>query len=264
MNKTSPFSNKVSVVIRNKNQKPSLSFLLENLNRRYSEDIEEIIVLDNASVDGSQTIVSRFGAKLININDFGYGSSANRGAEAATSSIVVIFSAHAYPVSHDFFKLIIEEFRQTDNLAGLRCLHNHNDYKNYILNISAEDDTRQSGLIFCGSAFNREVWKKIPFNSEIVTMEDKEWSLRVLHGGYQIKFVPAIFCYHITRTRNQKFIRYKNETYGSYRLWGERFNLMNVLNGFFMRFYRLFQNTTLEAFYIVKTFVFQLKFLIKK
>ena len=199
----------ISVVIRNKNQANALSFLLKNLTERYIKDIHEIIVIDNLSIDNSEEISKKFGARFITINNFSFGGSANLCAKEAKHPIVVVFSAHSYPVSHDFFKLIQTKFDNNPNLAGLRCLHSSNDYKNFINKIPATIDPNKSGLIFSGSAFSREVWKKHPFREDVATFEDKEWTTRVLKEGYDIDFVESIFCYEIKRTRKQLFFRFK-------------------------------------------------------
>ena len=126
---------KISVVIRNKNQSDALAFLLKNLNERYKEDIDEVIVIDNLSTDSSKEISEKYAAKFVTISNFGYGSSANLAAQSAINDIVVIFSAHSYPVSWDFFKLIKAKFKGRENeLAGLRCLHTYSDYKNLEFN----------------------------------------------------------------------------------------------------------------------------------
>jgi glycosyltransferase involved in cell wall biosynthesis len=255
----------VSVVIRNKNQDKALEYLLHNLVERYSEDIDEIIVLDNLSTDNSKTISEKYNAKFITIEKFSYGGSANLAAENAKNEIVVIFSAHSFPVSHDFFKLIKEKFkgRETE-LAGLRCLHNVNDYSAYINNISSDDDYNRAGLIFAGSAFNKRVWEKHPFKSDITTFEDKEWSKRVIASGYKIEFVPSIFCYQINRTKAQNFFRFKNETIGSYQLHHTNFTMFKSLKGFLHSFFKTTLNYFIEILYIVKRFFFMIKFISNK
>ncbi len=102
----------------------------------------------------------KYEAKFVTIKNFSYGGSANFAAKEAKNPIVVIFSAHSYPVSHDFFKLIKKKFRENPKLAGLRCLHTSNDYKNFINKIPANQDPNKSGLIFSGSAFSKKVWEK--------------------------------------------------------------------------------------------------------
>ena len=149
----------ISVVIRNKNQEKALSFLLKNLTERYMNDISEIIVIDNMSTDKSVDIARHYGAKFITIKNFTYGGSANLAAKEAINNIIVIFSAHSYPISHDFFSLISKKFEKREDLAGLRCLHNSNDYRNFINKVNSQTDPNKSGLIFSGSAFNKKIWK---------------------------------------------------------------------------------------------------------
>lgn len=256
--------NKISVVIRNKNQDTALEFLLKNLKKRYTEDIDEIIVLDNMSTDSSLEVISNYGVKLIKIEKFSYGGSANLAAESANNDIIVLFSAHAYPISHDFFKQIKLKFKNNSNLAGVRCLHNSNDYKNYINNISSKVDPNKSGLIFCGSAFNKRIWQNHKFKADIHTFEDKEWSKRILSLGYEIEFSPSIFSYEIKRTYEQNFFRYKNEIIGGYQLWHINYTYKNAINAFFGSIISIFKFTLLNLFYTFKRFFFMVNFLSNK
>ncbi|GAK93162.1 hypothetical protein JCM19298_1881 [Nonlabens ulvanivorans] len=254
----------ISVVIRNKNQEVALEFLLKNLRERYNEDIAEIVVVDNLSTDRSEEITKKYNARFETIREFSYGGSANFAAQKATHDIVVIFSAHSYPVSHDFFKLIQQKFNENENLAGLRCLHNSNDYKNYINGIQAKDDPNKSGLIFSGSAFNRRVWKEHPFREDVATFEDKEWSKRVLELDYDIEFVPSIFNYHIHRTKAQLFFRFKNDIIGNYQLWHEDISFIAVSKGLVMNCYRAVKNMFVDIFYAFKRYFKVLSFLSNK
>lgn len=249
----------ISVVIRNKNQSIALSFLLKNLTERYATDIGEIIVVDNLSTDESQLVATQYDARFVSIEKFSYGGSANLAAQEAKYPIVVIFSAHSYPVSHDFFKLIREKFESNTNLAGLRCLHSTNDYRNYINKVSAKKDPNKSGLIFSGSAFSKYVWEQHPFREDVATFEDKEWTKRVLEQGYEIDFVPSIFHYEIQRTPQQQFFRFKNDIVGNYQLWHQDVGLIQAVKGFFgslwyscKSFLRDFKFAFLRFFYLIK------------
>lgn len=254
----------ISVVIRNKNQATALSFLLKNLTERYATDIAEIIVVDNLSSDGSEAVTKLYGARFVSIDEFSYGGSANRAAQEAKFPIVVIFSAHSYPVSHDFFQLIKEKMESNANLAGLRCLHSTNDYRNYINKISAQTDPNKSGLIFSGSAFSKKVWETHPFREDVATFEDKEWSKRVLEKGYEIEFVSAIFHYEITRTPKQNFFRFKNDVVGNYQLWHQDFSFLQVLKGLLGSIWNCTKNFLTELKYTFLRFMFLLKFIRNK
>lgn len=255
----------LSVVIRTKNEEKELSFLLKNLTQRYPTDIDEIIVLDNLSIDNSQKISELYNAKFVTIENFSYGGSANLAAQTAKNDIVVIFSAHSYPVSHDFFKLIIEKFKNRENeLAGLRCIHFNRDYKLYIEGISADTDYNGAGLMFACSAFNRKVWEKFPFKQDITTFEDKEWTKRVLANGYKIEFVPSIFCYHTKRNRKQKFFRFKKDVIGGYQLFHTEYTFQKALKTFVREMLGLFLKSFYEFIYIFKRMVFMMKFVLNK
>lgn len=254
----------ISVVIRNKNQAKALSFLLKNLTERYADDIDDIVVIDNLSFDDSEAVAKQYHARFETIEKFSYGGSANFAAEKAKNSIIVIFSAHSYPVSHDFFKLIKQKFEENSNLAGLRCLHNSNDYKNYINKVSAKTDSNKSGLIFSGSAFNKKVWEKHPFRNDVATFEDKEWSKRVLEAGFDIEFVPSIFNYEISRTKKQMFFRFKSDVVGNYQLWHQDVTWANIFNGFVMGFVNVFKNFFINCWYVFKRTVYLVKFIFNK
>lgn len=254
----------ISVVIRNKNQSVALSFLLKNLTERYYNDIAEIIVVDNMSTDSSKEVVAQFGARFVSIEYFSFGGSANVCARAARFPIVVLFSAHSYPVSHDFFRLIQAKFDNNSNLAGLRCLHSTNDYKNFINKIPATIDPNKSGLIFSGSAFSRSVWEKHPFREDVATFEDKEWTVRVLREGYEIDFVASIFSYEISRSRKQLFFRFKNDVVGNYQLWHQDTSFLKAGKGFVMSVFYLIKNFFTELWYIILRFIFVLRFIFNK
>ena len=254
----------ISVVIRNKNQGKALEFLLRNLTERYLSDIKEIIVIDNLSTDNSEKISIKYGARFETIEQFSYGGSANFAAQKAKYPIIVIFSAHSYPVSHDFFKLISEKFKKNPNLAGLRCLHSPNDYKSFINKVPAKIDPNRSGLIFSGSAFNKKVWKKLAFREDVATFEDKEWSKRVLENGYEIDFVESIFCYDINRTKKQNYFRFKNDLIGNYQLWHQNVSILAAINGLILSIFNLVKYFFMDLWYTLLKFIYLLKFIFNK
>lgn len=254
----------ISVVIRNKNQDQSLFFLLKNLTERYLDDIGEIIVIDNQSTDKSEEVSKQFGARFITIKNFSYGGSANFAAVQTKFPIIVMFSAHSYPVSHDFFKLIKEKFDANPNLAGLRCLHNPNDYKNFINNVPATKDPDKSGLIFSGSAFSRQIWQKHPFREDVATFEDKEWTVRVLKSGYNIEFVASVFCYQIKRNKKQLFFRFKNDVVGNYQLWHDNVTFLKASKGFLTSVLKLIKGLFIDLWYALLRYLYTIKFLFNK
>lgn len=255
----------ISVVIRTKNQASALDFSLQNLTQRYAQDLGEIIVLDNNSTDNTKELTHKYGAKYVAIENFSYGKSANIAATESNYDIIVLFSAHAFPVSHDFFKLIKEKFHQNpENLAGLRCLHNAGDFKAFINQLDSKKDYNKAGLIFAGSAFNKKVWEKHPFDESVITFEDKEWSRRVIKAGYTIDFVPSIFCYDISRTKKQLFFRTKNEILGSYQIHHQDVSFFQAVKHFVYTIFKLSKNFIIDLYYALKRLIFTIGFIFNK
>jgi glycosyltransferase involved in cell wall biosynthesis len=62
----------------------------------------EVVVADNGSVDGSQEIAIREGARVVNVKTRGYGAALMAGIEAATGEYVLMADADD---SYDFFHL---------------------------------------------------------------------------------------------------------------------------------------------------------------
>lgn len=247
----------ISVVIRNRNEAESLEFLLEVLRNKYNEDIAEIIVIDNLSTDSSEKLCAKYDAKFVTVTNFSYGGSANSAAEEASHEIVVIFSAHSYPVSHDFFKIIREKFLNADGkLAGVRCIHNNGDYRIYLRGISSNDSPNLGGLIFSGSAFSREIWKKHRFNHNVRTFEDKEWTMRMLQLGYSIQVVPSIFSYYVKRSQKQLFFRFKNDTIGGYQIFDEKPSVKSACIKFTLFFVKGLPELLLAIYYNFRRLLF--------
>jgi glycosyltransferase involved in cell wall biosynthesis len=254
----------ISVIIRNKNQDQALGFLLKNLTKRYIHDISEIIVLDNLSTDKSEEVTKQYNARFITIEKFSYGGSANFATKNTNFPIVVMFSAHSYPVSHDFFKLIKQKFEANPNLAGLRCLHSSNDYRNFVNKVSAKEDPNKSGLIFSGSAFRKSVWEQHPFKEDVPTFEDKEWTVRVLKAEYDIDFVESIFHYEIKRTKKQLFFRFKRDLIGNYQLWHKDVSFLSTCKEFFGSVLNILKSLFTDLWYALLRFFYQIKFILNK
>ena len=175
-----------------------------------------------------------------------------------------MFSAHSYPVSPDFFTTIVKLFNNNSNLAGLRCLHSNNDFRNYIENINSVQDPNKSGLIFSGSAFRKSVWKKINFNENVPTFEDKDWTKRVLKAGYDIDFAPVIFNYEIKRNKAQNYFRFKNDVLGNYQIWHKEIPFSSIFKGLIGSNFTLVKFFLQDIYYSFKRFFFLLKFKFKK
>ena len=108
----------VSVVIPCLNEEDTLARCIEKARRALREhDIAgEIVVADNGSTDSSRAIAERQGARVIIVNEPGYGSALMGGIAAATGRFVIIGDADD---SYDFLEIpkIVEKLREGFDLV---------------------------------------------------------------------------------------------------------------------------------------------------
>ena len=85
----------VSFVLPCLNENESLEHVISEINHVFgnSDYVYEIVVADNGSVDGSIETALRLGAKLVHVNERGYGAALRGGIEAATGNKVVMGDA---------------------------------------------------------------------------------------------------------------------------------------------------------------------------
>ncbi|MBZ5728193.1 MAG: glycosyltransferase family 2 protein [Acidobacteriia bacterium] len=77
------------------------------------EFVDEVIVVDNGSTDGTAQVAASLGAKVVAEEVRGYGRSYRRGFACATGDLIVTLDGdHSYPV--DALSYLIEAFRHLD------------------------------------------------------------------------------------------------------------------------------------------------------
>ena len=107
-----------SIVIRAYNEEKYIGRLLEGIKQQTVDDIE-IILVDSGSTDSTVPIAESHGARVVHIPsaEFTFGRSLNLGIKSATHELVIIASAHVYPVYPDWLEKLLESFQ--DNQVAL-------------------------------------------------------------------------------------------------------------------------------------------------
>jgi dolichol-phosphate hexosyltransferase len=86
---------------------------IEKVLRAMPDFVDETIVVDNNSTDGTSTIAASLGAKVVREQVRGYGRSYKRGFAGATGDLIVTLDGdHSYPV--DAISYLIEAFLHLD------------------------------------------------------------------------------------------------------------------------------------------------------
>lgn len=215
--------NKVSVVIRNRNEAFYLKKSLEILNKVYKKDILEIIVIDNESTDDSLEVAEAQGCRILKIFDFTYGKAINLGVSEAQSDFVLLLSAHAVPVGNSFFENSLEQMMMNPKVAGIRFINSISNYERALKNNFKIEDPLRFGLAAGCCMINKRVWNTYKFDETLPASEDKEWSLRVNNAGYDILDFNEGFFYFINRDQNSLVSRFRNETLAEYQLHNKKF-----------------------------------------
>ena len=113
----------VSVIIRVRNERNALVRALENLNEQVFNGIYEVIVIDNESEDNSKNAALERGAQVYSLPRglFTYGRAINLGAARARGSMLVLLSAHAWPLSSDWLQKMVDTLQASANTMGVFC-----------------------------------------------------------------------------------------------------------------------------------------------
>lgn len=244
-------SEKVSVIIRNKNEAKALDDVLRILNHLYTEDIAEIIVVDNLSTDESLGVAKKWNCNILTIKNFTYGRAINYGIANAASNYVLLLSSHAIPIGNNFFKNSVGALRVSDRLAGIRYINSFENYKRALENNFEVRQPLKFGLMAGCCMVNKKVWEVYKFDENLSFSEDKEWSQRVVKGGYKILDFNETFFYFIKRNYKSLMNRYKNETLAEYQLQEKHFP--STLRLIASSFKKIFLINSMEFFRKTKT-----------
>lgn len=211
---------RVSVVIRCYNEEDHIGRLLEGIGEQSIYDIETIVV-DSGSTDATLSIASGYPVQIISIRqeDFSFGHSLNVGCAAARGDVLVIVSAHVYPVHKDWLERLLAPFgndkvalvygKQRGNLSTKFSEHqvfdkwfpDHSDWN--------------QGHPFCNNAnaaIRRSLWERFRYDETLTGLEDLAWAKQVMGAGYRVAYEAGAEVIHVhDETPRLLFNRYRRE-----------------------------------------------------
>ncbi|MDR2876761.1 MAG: glycosyltransferase family 2 protein [Chromatiales bacterium] len=177
----------ISALIRTWNSERTLERTFVSLQQQ-EPAIDEYIVVDSGSTDGTLTIAQQYGAKILRYPEgeaFNYSRALNIGMAAVRNDLVLIISSHVELLYPDVVRLMaryLEEF----SAAGSYCTFT----KAERVNKEASDLARGKlvSVIFKGnfdghnglwnalSLVAKSAWREHPFSEDIPRAEDQEWA----------------------------------------------------------------------------------------
>lgn len=228
-----------SLVIRAYNEEAHIGRLLEGVRHQTLKDVE-VILVDSGSTDATVSIAARYGARLVRIRpeEFTFGRSLNLGLAAASRELVVIASAHVYPVYPDWLERLLEPF--ADPQVALTYGKQRGPAGAYFSEqqifarwYPGQSVARQNHP-FCNNAnaaIRRSIWQTHPYDETLTGLEDLAWAKWAQSQGYAVSYVAEAEVIHVHHeTWRGVMNRYRREAMAFKRIFPEaHFNLYDFL-----------------------------------
>jgi rhamnosyltransferase len=228
-----------SIVIRAFNEGQHIGRLLEGLRQQTITDVE-IILVDSGSTDQTVSVAEAFGARIVRIPsaEFTFGRSLNFGLRAATRELVVIASAHVYPVYPDWLESLLRPFKD-ENVAltygkqrgpASAKYSEQQIFQQWYPDVSKLEQT----TAFCNNAnaaIRKSLWEKNPYDETLTGLEDLAWAKWAKEQGYAISYVAEAEIIHVhNETPRGVFNRYRREAMAYKKIYPEsHFNAYDFL-----------------------------------
>jgi len=224
-----------SIVIRAYNEEKHIGRLLEGIKQQTIKDVE-IILVDSGSTDETVSVAESFGARIVHISsaEFTFGRSLNFGVQAATRELVVIASAHVYPVYPDWLESLLRPFedaRVALTYGKQRGYEGSKYSEHQIFHQWYPDESKpDQETAFCNNAnaaIRRSLWEKKPYDETLTGLEDLAWAKWAQEQGYKISYTAEAEIVHIhDETPHGVNNRYRREAMAMRRIYPEaNFNL---------------------------------------
>lgn len=194
-----------SIVIRAFNEERHIGRLLDGISHQTVKNIE-VIVVDSGSRDNTVSIAQSRGARVVKISpqEFTFGRSLNYGIAEAKSDLIVIASAHVYPVYPDWLEKMLESF-QDEEVALV-----------YGKQRGADSSQFSEQMIFChwygdlslnpqdhpfcnnaNAAIRRSLWQTHPYDENLPGLEDLAWAKWAFEDHHKMVYSAEAEIVHV-------------------------------------------------------------------
>ena len=217
-----------SIVIRAYNEAAHIGRLLQGIGEQTLQDVQ-LILVDSGSTDDTVAIASQFTVEVVSIEPhaFTFGRALNLGIAQARADLVVMASAHVYPVYPDWLERLLEPFSDPQVAlsygkqrgAESTAFSEHQIFHHWYPDVSV----RRQDHPFCNNAnaaIRRKLWEQHPYDETLPALEDLEWGKWAQEQGYAISYCAEAEIIHV---HNQSlagiYNRYRREAMAFKRLY---------------------------------------------
>ncbi len=209
-----------SIVIRAYNEEKHIGRLLEGIRFQTLKDVE-VILVDSGSTDSTVEVAESYGAQIVRISseEFTFGRSLNYGIRAAAGELIVIASAHVYPVYPDWLASLLYPFE--DHKIALtygkqRGPESAKFSEKQIFHQWFPDTGKlHQETAFCNNAnaaIRRSLWQAHPYDETLTGLEDLAWAKWAKEQGHEIAYIPEAEIIHVHNERPRGvYNRYRRE-----------------------------------------------------
>ena len=228
-----------SLIIRAYNEEKHLGRLLEGIKQQTVKDVD-LILVDSGSTDSTISIAESFGVKIVNIRpeEFTFGRSLNYGIKEAQRELIVIASAHVYPVYPDWLETLLRPF-QDDSLALIYGKQRAPDFAKFseqqIFHQWYPDASQpKQQTPFCNNAnaaIRKSLWEKNNYDETLTGLEDLAWAKWAKEQGHAIAYSAEAEIIHVhNETPRGVYNRYRREAMAFKYMYPEsNFNLYDFV-----------------------------------
>ncbi len=233
---------RISIIIRCLNEEEHIGRLLTGILQQTVRDVQ-IILVDSGSTDATLPIASRYPVEIVSITpeEFSFGRSLNRGCAAATGDVLVIASAHVYPLRRDWLELLVAPLEDPRVALAYGKQRGREDSSFSEQRIFAawfpETSVAYQPSPFCNNAnaaIRRDAWIAQPYDELLTGLEDIDWARRAREAGREISYVAEAEVVHVhAETAAGIYNRYRREALAFSRIFPhEQFGLADFLRLF--------------------------------
>ncbi len=220
-----------SVVIRCFNEEEHIGRLLTGLMRQRRPP-DQIVIVDSGSTDATLAIASRFpvDVETIRPEEFSFGRSLNIGCRTATGDVIVLASAHVFPVYDSWLAELTAPFSDPRTaltygrqVGGERTKYSEQRVMARWFSPVSEPDQQHAFCNNANAAIRRSVWQTQPYDEELTGLEDLDWAKKALEAGHRIAYVATAPIVHVhEETFAQLVNRYRREAIAHKRIYREQ------------------------------------------
>ncbi len=209
-----------SIIIRAFNEEKHIRRLLTGIAEQTVKDVQ-IILVDSGSTDRTIAETADFSVEVVHIapHEFTFGHALNVGIDHAKADLVVMASAHVYPVYPDWLETLLAPFKavnvaltygkqrgsETTHFSELQIFHHW----------YPEKSMPQQPFPFCNNAnaaIRRSLWQSHPYDENLPGLEDLAWAKWAQENGSSIHYVAEAEVIHVHNESTAGILnRYKRE-----------------------------------------------------